>query len=414
MSDLFRREAVEHATRRLEGTVVLAVPFSQRLLIGLLSGVILAATVFLMTGTYARKATVQGWLVTDRGIIRATSQSAGLVQQLLVQEGQRVRRGDRIAEISLSSETTGGNSGERLAASHAAEARAIQERTRAIADKLTNEATQASRRIQMLGSELIQARGQVQLQEQRLAIAQRQIAGSEKLANSGYLTRKELDARLSAAMLAEQELQGHRRQVASIEREIAELESRLRAIPMEIATARAEQQSAEASLVQRRIDSEARRTVFVTAPLDGQVAALPVTTGQSIAAGATIAVLTPEGGQLEAELLSPTRTIGFARPGQDVRLMLQAFPHQRFGTVNGRIRTVSSTVLSPTEVSIPGVTLQEPVFRLRVVLEKNAIDAYGERIALQPGMLLSADVIFDRRSLIEWLFDPIFAVGRNP
>jgi hypothetical protein len=28
-------------------------------------------------------------------------------------------------------------------------------------------------------------------------------------------------------------------------------------------------------------------------------------------------------------------------------------------------------------------------------------------------MLLSADVIFDRRSLIQWLFDPLFAVARR-
>jgi membrane fusion protein len=32
---------------------------------------------------------------------------------------------------------------------------------------------------------------------------------------------------------------------------------------------------------------------------------------------------------------------------------------------------------------------------------------------MQPGMLVSADIVFDRRSLIEWLFDPIYAVTRR-
>ncbi len=41
------------------------------------------------------------------------------------------------------------------------------------------------------------------------------------------------------------------------------------------------------------------------------------------------------------------------------------------------------------------------------------MDAYGDAIPLQPGMLLAADIVFDRRSLIEWLFDPIYAVARR-
>jgi membrane fusion protein len=41
------------------------------------------------------------------------------------------------------------------------------------------------------------------------------------------------------------------------------------------------------------------------------------------------------------------------------------------------------------------------------------MQAYGESYPLQPGMLVSADVVFDRRSLVQWLFDPIYAVARR-
>jgi membrane fusion protein len=70
-------------------------------------------------------------------------------------------------------------------------------------------------------------------------------------------------------------------------------------------------------------------------------------------------------------------------------------------------------VLGPTEISIPGLKIDEPVFRVRVTLERENIAAYGEAIPLQPGMLLTADVVFDRRSLIRWLFDPLFAVAQR-
>jgi membrane fusion protein len=93
--------------------------------------------------------------------------------------------------------------------------------------------------------------------------------------------------------------------------------------------------------------------------------------------------------------------------------MLQAFPYQRFGTVKGRISTISRTVLGPTEINIPGLRIDEPVFRVRVALPREEVQAYGEAIPLQPGMLLSADIVFDRRSLVRWLFDPLFAVARR-
>ena len=75
--------------------------------------------------------------------------------------------------------------------------------------------------------------------------------------------------------------------------------------------------------------------------------------------------------------------------------------------------SVSRTVLAPAEVAIPGLQLQEPVFRVRVKLSSDQVAAYGRPMPLQPGMLLTADVVIDRRSLLEWLLDPLYAAGRR-
>ena len=411
MSELFRQEAVSYATRRLNGPVILASPLSVKLLSSLLAGAVLCAATFAATATYARKATVAGWLVPDLGLIKATASAPGLVKRLLVVEGQVVDQGARIAEIGFSTETASGNTGERIASSIAAEKEAIKVRSEAQVARLVAERAQAERRIKGMVGELAQAKTQVRLQQERLRLAQDLVARSEGLAAKGYMPRKELEARISAALAAEQELTSQIRQVAAVERELVDLDGRLKSIPMEIAAAQAERQAADASLQQRSIDTDARRTQFITAPIAGRVAALPVAAGQSVTAGATIAIMTPTGGRLEAELLTPSRAVGFIRKDQDVRLMLQAFPFQRFGAVTGKVHSVSSTVLGPTEFSIPGINVQEPVFRVRVALDRESISAYNESISLQPGMLLSADIVFDRRSLLQWLFDPIYAVG---
>src|SRR5262249_13578659 len=99
MSDLFRKEAVAHATRRLSGAVVLATPLTVRVLGLFFCAIIFAGVAFASVATYARKATVTGWLVPDQGLIRAAATSAGFVERLVAAEGEVVERGGRIAEI---------------------------------------------------------------------------------------------------------------------------------------------------------------------------------------------------------------------------------------------------------------------------------------------------------------------------
>ncbi|MFN3275997.1 MAG: hypothetical protein ACK41U_15155 [Paracoccus sp. (in: a-proteobacteria)] len=69
-------------------------------------------------------------------------------------------------------------------------------------------------------------------------------------------------------------------------------------------------------------------------------------------------------------------------------------------------------MLAPAEVAIPGLEVTEPVFRVKVALARDSVTAYGQQMPVQPGMLLSANIVIDRRSLPEWLLDPLYAVGR--
>jgi membrane fusion protein len=413
MSDLFRKEAVVHATQRLSGAVVLATPLSVRLLGLLFSTIIVAALIFASLASYARKATVTGWLVPDQGLVRATVATAGFIQRVAVKEGDVVAKGAPLAEIRVATETAGGNVGERFVQQLRAEAEAAREKARIQLERLDAESSQTIVRLQKLRVELKQLHMQAELQEKRVTLAKQEAARGDEIAAKGLLPFRERDARRHAALQAEQEVAAQQRQIAGTEREMSDLTARLSAIGVEIESAHADRRSAEATLEQRVIDAEARRVQLVSAPVAGRIAALPVGVGQALSVGATVAVIIPQGAKLEAELLAPSRAAGFIGPGQDVRLMLQAFPYQRFGAVRGAIKAISTTVLGPAEIAIPGLEIKEPVFRVRVTLERDEIQAYGEAIPLQPGMVLSADIVFDRRSLIQWLFDPLFAVAQR-
>ncbi|MCA3735862.1 MAG: hemolysin secretion protein D, partial [Phenylobacterium sp.] len=62
MSELFREEAVRHATRRLAGEVMLATSLPGLLLTALAVVTVVAGFIFAATATYARKETVVGWV----------------------------------------------------------------------------------------------------------------------------------------------------------------------------------------------------------------------------------------------------------------------------------------------------------------------------------------------------------------
>lgn len=413
MHGLFRKEAIAYATRRLAGDVVLASSLSSQLLAGLMFAVVIGGATFAATASYARKETVAGWLTPQAGMIRLAARQGGIVSSVHVREGDRVVVGQPIATLNLSSALEGGDSFAALSRSLDAQGSAAQSRAAAAQAALGAEQRQMIARRAAISRELAETRRRIGLQGERLALARAEVTRAETMAAQGFLPRRELEARRSAALQVEQEASTLSSQALGYEREIGEVNARLAAIPIDLQSARAEAASTRAGLDQQATQTEAQGRYVVVATVAGRVAALPVYAGQTVAPGAAVAVLTAGDSALEAELYAPSRAAGFVREGQEVRLLYQAFPYQKFGTGQGVVTSVSRTVLAPAEVSIPGLQVQEPVFRVRVKLAKDSVAAYGENLPLQPGMLLSADVVIDRRSLLEWLLDPLFAAGKR-
>src|SRR5712691_482865 len=193
MSDLFRREAVSHATQRLSGAVVLATPLSVRVLGLFFGGIVLAAVIFVSMATYARKATVTGWLVPDQGLIRATASSAGFIQGVFVKEGDAVEKGARLAEIRIGADTAAGNVGDMVIQQLRAEAEATRARARAQIDRLSAESEQASANLAKQRTELSQLQTQYDLQAQRLQLARQELARGEDLASRGNIRHRGTD-----------------------------------------------------------------------------------------------------------------------------------------------------------------------------------------------------------------------------
>ncbi len=52
----------------------------------------------------------------------------------------------------------------------------------------------------------------------------------------------------------------------------------------------------------------------------------------------------------------------------------------------------------------------EPVYRIRAILESQSASAYGVKQALQSGMQLEADVMLDTRTVAQWILEPLYSL----
>jgi membrane fusion protein len=255
-------------------------------------------------------------------------------------------------------------------------------------------------------SEVTQIDREMKLQEQRLGSAREQAKRFADLAREKFVS--DIVARQKQDEVTDQEirLQALKRSRITLERELGNARMEEPAIALK-SRAQVDQVSRQISEVQQTLATEeAKRETIISAPITGTVTNIAVSAGQSVAADALLATVLPQGSVLHAEMLVPTRAIGFVNKGKEVVMRYEAFPFERFGQYRGVISDVSQTVWSAGEKVGPTVT-REPVYRVAVTLDKQSVAAFGQDFPLRSGMLVNADILLEKRSLIEWIFEPV-------
>jgi membrane fusion protein len=89
-----------------------------------------------------------------------------------------------------------------------------------------------------------------------------------------------------------------------------------------------------------------------------------------------------------------------------VVLRYDAFPYERFGQYRGSVADIGRNVWAPGDRVGP-VSVREPVYRVDVNLERQAVSALGQEFGLRPGMVVNADLLLEKRTILEWIFEPV-------
>jgi len=416
---LFRPEALEAQRTAWLGEIAVLRPVSLSVCVALVLATLAALVALLGLAHYERKARVAGVLVPDQGVIRLLPQDAGTVAERAVKEGQSVRRGDTLFVLAIDRGTAGGESQAAVRASLDLKSRSLREALRREADLATTQAAAIDRQLADRRTELAQLDGEMRLQRERLQLARETLARWKSLQAESFVSAAQVQLKAEEELAVRTAVQSLERQRGAQQREIGALESQRRELPLKSQTASGELERDMATVEREAAESEARQRVVVRAPADGVMGAVLAEPGQSVTPAMTLATLLPAGSQLQAHLYAPSSALGFVRPDQAVALRYQAYPYQKFGHQSGRVLQVSRTPLQPAELAtlpLAGVSHYatvggEPLYRITVALDRQAVATYGEDHPLAAGMQLDADVKLDRRRLVEWMFEPLLGLS---
>ena len=416
MTSFFRREVFDSRQREWLGSIQLIRPPSLAWLTVLVLGAAALVASYLVLGEYTRKARVSGYLVPDHGVLRLMAPQIATVIESHASEGRAVHRGDVLFVLSVGQATLSGDTQAAVQASLAVRKRSLEESAR---QRLTLEQSQSAaleRQVEDMRRETASINTEIDLQRQRLALTQQAQARLESLRGDNFVSAAQVQAKSEEMLGVKAQMLALERQRSAHLREIGVLESQRRELPLRARSLRGEIERDMAAIEQQSAESEARQRIVVVAPQDGVVTSVLAEVGQTVNPGVAMASLLPADARLQAHLFAPSSAVGFVRQNQPVQLRYQAFPYQTFGHQAGVVAQVARSPLQGAELA--GLPLQggtgagaEPLYRITVTLDRQTVAAYGQAQPLSPGMQLEADVLLDRRRLIEWLFEPVLGIA---
>ncbi len=409
---LFRQESLDHKRRKLHGEVIFVQPVGFFITTFVFFAVTMTIVAFLMRGEFLRKETVVGYINPSNGLSVIRADQGGRLTQVFANEGDTVEKGQVLFESRIDVGTEGGFIAERRLENTDVRLSELREQEAAIERRYALDRERLRSQIANMGREIIALTSRSTLQTKSVELSRSRLEKFERLLQDETVSELEFENVRAQNIGEELTLEAVSQQLIGREGNLSEAKFSLRSMDGLEARELSQLRVQISQLEESRTSLEASSSYVVRSPVSGTITALQGQVGQSVTANAPVMMIVPENSKVIATLLAPTRTAAFLEPGQNVNLLIDAFPYQKFGVQKGVISEISATPFRPGELAAP-IAFQESVYRIRVSLDKQTVLAYGNEVPLKSGMTLQGDLITDRRTLMQWMLDPLFTLKRT-
>lgn len=320
------------------------------------------------------------------------SADGGVIGEILVREGDRVRRGQKLVVLDP------------------VRIQAAVEESRA---KVASYRTVKSRIEAELFNRPLAFTDDVQafpefVANQRQLYSRRRTAQAEDigtLRNMQAIARRELEMNmplLEFGDVSRSEIMRLQRSVADIEGQIANRQNKyLQDLQAEYSRTEEELVVAEQTLKQRVAALDA---AILFAPTDGVVKNVRFTTiGAVLRPGDEVLQIVPTGDKLIIEAKVSPVDIAYLRVGQNASVKFDAYDSSIYGSANGRV-----TYISPDTLTEQKPSGEQIFYRVNVTADARSLrPRVGERIEIQPGMTATVEIKTGKNTVLGYLLKPI-------
>ncbi|PNH89116.1 HlyD family secretion protein [Vibrio diazotrophicus] len=407
---MFRKESVRAKQISLPGKVTLTQPFSVYFICSLVFTIFILLLIFSLNTRYSRKETVKGYLLPEQGVVKVFSGRSGILEELLVSEGDDVKEGQVLAKIRNSQNLISGiELSAALQAELSSQITSLNEELKFSDIVFDKSKLSIDRKMRELDHSLSAIQKAMVTSKLRLKLKEEQYDNNLALYKKGYLSMAALSSIQEDYLEAQGSVNKLETEMASISVDIANLESQRISLPEERALKRTSIQR-QLSVLKADIVRLNNEYEFIkNAPESGIVTAIQPSIGSQVDSDSPILSIIPKNSPLILELFLPSRSAGFIQVGDQVKIRFDAFPYQKFGLVDGKISNIDKALILPSDKKLP-INITEAMYRVRASINQQEIHAYGKSFPLKVGMIAEADIVLDNRSLLEWLLDPIYAI----
>jgi hemolysin D len=146
----------------------------------------------------------------------------------------------------------------------------------------------------------------------------------------------------------------------------------------------------------------------LVSPIDGVVQQLAVhTVGGVVTPAQPLLMVVPQDHPVEVEAQLENKDIGFVREGQSVELKIETFPFTLYGTIPGKVLTVSDDAVPLDKEN------RALVYTSRVSMDRTSMPVEGKQVRLAPGMAVTVEIKTGQRRVIQYVLSPLLKSARE-
>lgn len=407
---LFRERAIAHKMLGPPSTPVIALASYFKLQLGFWVILLLVATYLLTKTTYKETVAARGVLEPIQDVQKIVSPVAARVENIHVNRGERVERGDILASLSTGVYNGQGGSTVQEKIQQLRSDRELLVKKFQV-QKLAQQQSRRWSRLAVLSvhNSKLSLEQEAELLTTRTELSDRNLKAVSTLLQSGNSSSREFDQQYQVHLELLVRRQTLSQRLLQYDYDLNSLNNaeQLAQFDSEQAGLQIER---ELQLIDQRITNLRNQALFtVVAQGPGIVAELGLSRGKSVLPNQPLFFINPSNTELQATLYVPAAVQAKLVAGQSVLLRYDAFDFRLYGRYEATVVAIGEARLDPRESVLPILGIDEPVFKVTAELHGSTVQ--GESLyQLQSGATLMADFVVSEMSLLQFIFRPILGL----